>query len=1339
MISQIFFGIVEDRQDPLKMGRCRVRIAGVHTHDQTLLPTSDLPWATCLAPITGGDDSSMIAPKEGTEVAVQFYDYPTNQIPIVIGKVPTIPQEKSVFVDEMPTGAILKDELTPQGRPIPTNDIQATGGQEAVVNVPSTNNEALNAVTTSGYNFGGTTKTGIVSIMSDTNSAVLGTTGALAQFQQNLGQSVPSSADAFTLVSKSLGNSQDALKQFATNLSKDIGSTLPNNLLSGTEKISNVFGDLKSDIADIKTIEDIQKLGIEKAKEIQTLNLKDVKSFVSITDTKDFDGVKNLLKTETENLVDSIAKEAEAFTDKLLETASDFVDVVSESVSDILGSLTALGGATIKGLSDPQSVVSAIGKGFSSSEFAKQNIGNIEAVAKLGAELTSNAFKEVGEGNTPPIFGSFGGANYGGGNPDPDKPTAQNLSNFPSGVERETNWGLPEIDAKSVEKYGFNKNIAQKVIESAKRLAPQWGILTTEAQATFLAILGATSYWALTEEKCDWSVDELCKFYPKSFYGYSTNFAKKYTYWTSQKKQPTSKFFEFVYDPANDGQTIGNSLPTDGSQFYGYGLLKIRGKSVYARYAELVPSEYKSAVEKGVEGLKDNVDACVALSAMIFLDRMRNVPPTAHPQYFYMARRDFASDFVTDDLTAEQWYSHFYGAQTQALFGTTEKIAGNTIIPNSFHGAMQDNPQGGSTNVGFQDPSNKYPLKRERQESTIPRLAKGDIRNSIVSLKEQQRLLGVPVAMGQPSWNQPHSSYGAKYPYNTVKQTESGHVIEYDDTPSKERIHVYHRSGTFEEIDASGTKVSRIVGDGYQIIDRNGFITINGDCSVTVSGNVNIFCRSDANIQVEGTTELKCGGSLNVGVAKDFNLSVQGEMNFWANGGFNFQTAKNGHILTKENLYMSANKDVNITSEQRMFVESKQELDVVSALDMKLRTSADYHLTVTEALRENAKSRSTKIAETIHTESGTSVDTKAGGQIRLQTDSGLDIKSQDSIKIETNDSLNLKSIGDTHIQGKDIHIKADTDLFEQASGDIGLRAGANVGLDGETVNFNSGTAGMAEGADGADSAENSPEALEAIVATKALIHGMIPPRIGSPVYPNIKPIEIPEPIGEAEFSIELPEEGQTSIASMSLQAQQSTDGLSNASSEGIAQATGNIIDPVESPYAKRILSTSVFTSDFRLSEHFTLGMLFDGGFNAKHKLIDQAGLTKQQIVLNLSRLCVNILEPYLTVLPNGINGYGKQWRITSGYRMNAGAKASGGSDHCRGRCCDIQLTSRNKAEHFELVQRLDKLVPYDQLLLEYRGARSVWIHTGFRGQENRKQAFTMVNDRKYSRGFVLMT
>ena len=37
--------VVEDRNDPTKLGRVRVRCVGYHTDNKTKIPTEDLPWA----------------------------------------------------------------------------------------------------------------------------------------------------------------------------------------------------------------------------------------------------------------------------------------------------------------------------------------------------------------------------------------------------------------------------------------------------------------------------------------------------------------------------------------------------------------------------------------------------------------------------------------------------------------------------------------------------------------------------------------------------------------------------------------------------------------------------------------------------------------------------------------------------------------------------------------------------------------------------------------------------------------------------------------------------------------------------------------------------------------------------------------------------------------------------------------------------------------------------------------------------------------------------------------------------------------------------------------------
>jgi hypothetical protein len=50
LLSQSYFGIgiVEDNNDPLRLGRVRVRIYDVHGNDKIKIPTNKLPWAHVL-------------------------------------------------------------------------------------------------------------------------------------------------------------------------------------------------------------------------------------------------------------------------------------------------------------------------------------------------------------------------------------------------------------------------------------------------------------------------------------------------------------------------------------------------------------------------------------------------------------------------------------------------------------------------------------------------------------------------------------------------------------------------------------------------------------------------------------------------------------------------------------------------------------------------------------------------------------------------------------------------------------------------------------------------------------------------------------------------------------------------------------------------------------------------------------------------------------------------------------------------------------------------------------------------------------------------------------------
>ena len=81
-------GVVEDRQDPLRMGRCRVRIVGYHSPDMQKMPTTSLPWAVPMNPIQSASQTgvgmSPTGPVEGTHVVGFFRDGTEGQEPVIL-------------------------------------------------------------------------------------------------------------------------------------------------------------------------------------------------------------------------------------------------------------------------------------------------------------------------------------------------------------------------------------------------------------------------------------------------------------------------------------------------------------------------------------------------------------------------------------------------------------------------------------------------------------------------------------------------------------------------------------------------------------------------------------------------------------------------------------------------------------------------------------------------------------------------------------------------------------------------------------------------------------------------------------------------------------------------------------------------------------------------------------------------------------------------------------------------------------------------------------------------------------------------------------------------------
>lgn len=119
---------------------------------------------------------------------------------------------------------------------------------------------------------------------------------------------------------------------------------------------------------------------------------------------------------------------------------------------------------------------------------------------------------------------------------------------------------------------------------------------------------------------------------------------------------------------------------------------------------------------------------------------------------------------------------------------------------------------------------------------------------------------------------EPSSSYGSLYPFNRVYQSESGHVIEIDDTPNKERIHIYHKTGTYTEINYDGRKVSKIVDDNIEVILKNDIIYVQGNSNTEIKGSVQVVVDGNVNVRVKGNYSLQVDGDLKIN-GKTINLN----------------------------------------------------------------------------------------------------------------------------------------------------------------------------------------------------------------------------------------------------------------------------------------------------------------------------------------------------------------------------------------------------------------------------------------------------------------------------------
>lgn len=378
-------------------------------------------------------------------------------------------------------------------------------------------------------------------------------------------------------------------------------------------------------------------------------------------------------------------------------------------------------------------------------------------------------------------------------------------------------------------------------------------------------------------------------------------------------------------------------------------------------------------------------------------------------------------------------------------------------------------PVSNDTTNGFGDPLGQYPKADLGGKPDINPLAVGvnspHIQNDPASQGARQETLSAgasPAAKNAlrkkdvpkagrhgGSWSQPETPYAARYPYNKVTASESGHVTEIDDTPGAERLHTAHKSGTFTEIGPNGTQVTRIVGDGYTIIDSNGYVLIEGRANVHIAG--------ECNVMIMGDTNLTMNGKVNMDVHNDFNLNVAGHFGLSVGGGI---FIRNDGVFSHDNkgdmqIHGAGNFNSTIDGTQNLTASGYR---VTSKGDYHVKVSGiSYHTSVGDINQDTDGSILSKAAETIDSKSGThtnieslgNTNIKSAGSINTESIASTNVKSANVINVEGADSINVKSGNAVNVKSAAAtNVKSGAAMNIQSAAATNVKSGAAVNVEG---------------------------------------------------------------------------------------------------------------------------------------------------------------------------------------------------------------------------------------------------------------------------------------------------
>jgi hypothetical protein len=258
-------------------------------------------------------------------------------------------------------------------------------------------------------------------------------------------------------------------------------------------------------------------------------------------------------------------------------------------------------------------------------------------------------------------------------------------------------------------------------------------------------------------------------------------------------------------------------------------------------------------------------------------------------------------------------------------------------------------------------------------------------------------------AKGTPEfhrWNEPNPRYGgvedsdvtyldsikltSQYPYNHVRMSESGHVEEWDDSPSSERMHSFHTSGTFVEVQPDGTRVIKVVGDEYEIILGKKNVSITGTCNVTITGDCRMLYQGDLVQEVKG----------------DYHLNVHKDMRTKISGN------QITEVLADRKVVVNGNCDLKVGKDQIINIDKDRTINIDGNTKENIKGDLSE---VTQG------TMSTMVSKNATFSTASAMDLFAKGNMGIATNSNLDHTVTGNIVQTIGGNLNQTIGGNTTI------------------------------------------------------------------------------------------------------------------------------------------------------------------------------------------------------------------------------------------------------------------------------------------------------------------------------------